>query len=329
MERKEASLRFMDDSPADSMMVGRLRSLLTKTTAMVLDVTDADTAWNTPWAHSQAGAELTEEETRRPRPQTGSWPWLMAPIAARLALQVAIEESRGFSAVLASDAASYAADVLCRAVLESSSLAWWLLDPAIGAETRLARSLAYRLHTALETTRAIDHLGLGPDEDRSEYGELPEAVEQEIGHLGPAWTWKTWGRSGASVSWGEGKEEEQSWPSYTYRVEDLVRHIWPQQKLPYAVLSAVAHAELLGLARNLPPPGIANRPRLRERTALRPVSDPAGFWLWHDTYVVLGALVFTADRAAVFLRLEDQLTALRTWTGELNSILPTLRPSTP
>lgn len=315
------------DAPPAGAIADRLRPLLTRTTALVLDVTDANTAWDTPWAHSPAGAELTAEEARRPGPQTGSWPWLIAPIAARLALRVAIEEAKGFSTTLASGTASYAADVLCRAVLESSSLAWWLLDPSIGAEARLARSLAYRLHTALETSKAIDHLGLGPDEDRSEYGELPEAVTQEIGCLGPNWSWKTWGRSGALVSWGEAEEEEQSWPSYTCRAEELVRDIWPQRKMPYAVLSAVAHAELLGLARNLATPDVADRPRPAGGTDLRPVGDPSGFWLWHDAYLVLGALVFTANRAAVFLGLKDQLTALRTWTGELNRTLPTLRPA--
>jgi hypothetical protein len=37
---------------------------------------------------------------------------------------------------------------------------------------------------------------------------------------------------------------------------------------------------------------------------------------------VLGALVFTAGRAASFLALEDQLEALRSWTGELDRTLP-------
>ena len=57
---------------------------------------------------------------------------------------------------------------MSRAVLESSSLAWWLLDPSIGAQARLARALAYRLHTASETKKAVGHLGLGPEEDPSE-----------------------------------------------------------------------------------------------------------------------------------------------------------------
>jgi hypothetical protein len=77
---------------------------------------------------------------------------------------------------------------VCRAVLESSSLAWWLLDPGIGAQTRLARALACRLHTAHETRKAVGYLRLAPDEDPCEYGELPGAAEQELTGLGPDWT---------------------------------------------------------------------------------------------------------------------------------------------
>jgi hypothetical protein len=50
---------------------------------------------------------------------------------------------------------------------------------------------------------------------------------------------------------------------------------------------------------------------------------------WQDTYLVIGALLFTADRAASFLGLHDQLTALHAWMAELNRRLPALRPSAP
>lgn len=66
---------------------------------------------------------------------------------------------------------------------------------------------------------------------------------------------------------------------------------WPQEKLPYAQLSAVAHAELLGLERNL----------ARGEPLLRVAPDDDGAWLWQDTYLVVGALIFIAHRAAAFL----------------------------
>jgi hypothetical protein len=52
-------------------------------------------------------------------------------------------------------------------------------------------------------------------------------------------------------------------------------------------------------------------------------------WLWQDTYLVLGALVFTTGRAAAFLGLHDQLAAVNAWMAELNRQLPALRPSAP
>jgi len=48
-----------------------------------------------------------------------------------------------------------------------------------------------------------------------------------------------------------------------------------------------------------------------------------------DTYLVIGALVFTAQRAAYFLRLKDQLTGLHDWISELARRLLQLRPSAP
>lgn len=107
--------------PADSLL-GQLESVLTTTITMAQQVA-GDPSWDTPVAHSPAGMELTAEEARRPEPQTGGWPWLLGPMIASWALQVALEEAKGFAAVLDPDATSYAADVLCRGVLESSSLA--------------------------------------------------------------------------------------------------------------------------------------------------------------------------------------------------------------
>lgn len=174
------------DNSSTSRLVPGLRALLTTTAGLVTDVTDAD--WHAPLTSSQADAEMRAQEAHRPPPETGSWPWLAAPLIARLALQVALEQARGFSAVLDQEATCYAADALCRAVLEPASLAWWLLEPDIDAERRLARALVYRLNTAKATSKAIDQMGLGHDEDRSGYGELPEHVEQEITSLGPTWT---------------------------------------------------------------------------------------------------------------------------------------------
>jgi len=305
----------MDTSAGDTMRT-ELRGLLGEAITLGLAVADADAAWDTPWAHSPAGTELTAEEARRPEPLAGSWPWLAGPMFARWALQVAAAAATGFCTVLGQDATSYAADVLCRGILESSSLAWWLLDPDIGSEQRLARSLVYRLHTAGETSRAVRALELGPDDDPDEYGESVAGVRQEISALG--WSCS---KSGAVSFGGGASAATESWPGYTKRAASLVEKIWPQPRLPYAVLSAVAHAELLGLQRNLAPPAVQGRDS-------RPAPSPDSLlWLWQDAYLVLGALVFSADRAAAFLGLSDQLAALRALTGQLDQRLPALRPA--
>jgi hypothetical protein len=67
--------------------------------------------------------------------------------------------------------------------------------------------------------------------------------------------------------------------------------------------------------------GIANL-----HVAHHPASE---LWLWQDTYLVIGALVFTAERVAYFLRLNDQLTGLHDWISELARRLLQLRPSEP
>ena len=192
-------------------------------------------------------------------------------------------------------------------MLETSSLAWWLLDPDIDSKTRLARSLSYRLHSAEQTKKAISALGLAPEDDPSELGELPEAVMADV--------------RGAQLPTDQsGKvlfSAQEACLGYTDRVAGLVAQIWPQTKLPYAVLSAVAHGEMLGLVRNL----AQGEPRLR-------VAPGVGTdtWLWQDVYLVVGALLFTAERAAAFVGLGDELTALQAWMQESQRGLLDVRP---
>lgn len=287
-----------------------MRTLLTRTIDLVAGVTN-DPHWDTPWRDSRAGQELAEEESRPDRP-SGSWPWLGALMIARMALQVAAEEAKGLLAVLGQEATSYAADVLCRAVLESSSLAWWLLDPDIDADRRVARCLAYRLSSAQQTLKAIQHLVLDPDEDPSEYGELPDDVVEEIEGLGL--TWSPRGAGGRPVC------ADESCPSYTERVSALIGQFSSQQKIPYAFLSAVSHGEVLGLTRSL-----VRRPNEKTKQ-LFPDAHDSAFWIWHDVYLMIGALTFSADRAASFLDLDEQREALEHWMKAAPRALSALRP---
>lgn len=202
-------------------VVGELGALITKELELVNEVTSS-LAWDSPTRTSPAGNELVEEESLPDR-TSGSWPWLSGPLIARWALQLAAAEAEGFSAVLDLGTTSYAADVLCRSVLESTALTWWLLEPDIGSQKRVARALAYRLSSANETAKAVKHLGLPVDGDWSGYGELPDDVKKEIQQLGLSCTRGPGGRPrcGGEVL-----------PSYTERIADLVGQVWPQPNTP-------------------------------------------------------------------------------------------------
>lgn len=306
----------MCSSPTNGLAV-ELCDHLAAVIALAEAVVDPDGPWESPLQDSQAGAELLAEEARQPAPRTGSWPWLMAAIVSRWALWVAVEEAKALCNVTDTERTSYGADVLCRSILESSSLAWWLLDPEIDAEGRLARALLYRYNTAKRGQQAAEHVGIGPDEDRSDYGELPEAVEQEARGLG------------FEIDRNRLLCRGQSLPTYTDRVASLVQHVWPQAKLPYALLSAVAHAELLGLTLNLGQlSSIPTSSDTAPWSTLRPVPDRSGVWFWQDTYLVAGVLLFSCERAAEFLGLAPQSESLNAAKGTVQEALSRIRPQT-
>ena len=226
-------------------MIDELRLLIAKSRELSDSVVDSE-AWDEPYAGSGASEEIITEEADASRPE-GSWPWLSVLLIARWALQLAGREVAGFAAVL-DIGAPYPGDVLCRAILEGTSLSWWLLQPDIGSRRRLARALAYRLGSARETERAIKHLELGEDEDedRSGYGESREEVVNAIESLHLEC------RDKAPIT-----VDGEELPGYTKRVAALVRAVWPQEKLPYSLLSQVSHAELGGLACGLRYPNVA------------------------------------------------------------------------
>jgi hypothetical protein len=252
-------------------------------------------------------------------------------MTAHWALWAMTEQARTLPAMLDSHATSYGADVVSRAVLEAASLAWWLLDPGIDAQQRTARWLVWRLHTADESRKAVKALELGDDEDPSEYGESLEDIQRDIAELG----WSVGDRTetrepNASASTTrrrpvlspvmlpDGRKEH--WRGPTERVADLVKSIWPQGGFPYRRLSAVAHAELLGMSLNLAPVSPGD-------TVLRPTPAPGtALWLWQDAYLVAGALVFTTGRAASFLGLDEYAERLNALTAYLSHALAALRP---
>jgi hypothetical protein len=113
-----------------------------------------------------------------------------------------------------------------------------------------------------------------PSTQQRRYGQSVADVQREIAGAGVGWS-----TSGQHVLFGDRQER---WPGYTARVATLAGAIWSQHDLPYRTLSAVAHAEVLGLTRNLASmtPGAST---------LRPVPDAATtIWLWQEAYLVSG-----------------------------------------
>ena len=113
-------LRCMSTNPGYGIE-SNLCPLLSTTLLLTREVAGAESAWTTPLVASRAGRELSAQEARADRP-TGSWPWLASLKIARWGLQVAIEVTGSFSVLLRHGGTSYAADGLCRMILEHTSL---------------------------------------------------------------------------------------------------------------------------------------------------------------------------------------------------------------
>jgi hypothetical protein len=106
-----------------------------------------------PSAESRAMAELNDERRFR----TANWEEpvrnahsygqvLVAPLADHLASLAAAAQHSVIGP-------SFAHLALLRAIMETSTLASWLLEPAIGVERRIKRSLTYRIDNADNLTR--------------------------------------------------------------------------------------------------------------------------------------------------------------------------------
>ncbi len=159
---------------SDLMTTG-LQNLVTRALVATASIID-HTPWCAPPTGSDAAGDLAGS-------QWGEAPVRNALDIAWMAIGAAASEILAFSAVLPGARTCYASEVLARAVLESASLALWLLEPGIGPRTRVARSIAYRLNGAMHMESALDHLTLREGEQRSDYGELREDVVEDASGL--------------------------------------------------------------------------------------------------------------------------------------------------
>ena len=123
--------------------------------------------------------------------------------------------------------------------------------------------MQHRHRKALDAAEHDDGNDQSKAGEAGEAGEAVEAVEREIAVLGWRVAVTKNGTKNLNKLVFEGRT--QRWPSDTKRVVDLVASIGPQEQLSYRLLSAVAHAELHGLARNLAPAPHRDRGRTRLR----------------------------------------------------------------
>jgi hypothetical protein len=120
-----------------------------------------------PWASSRAMAELADQH----RWSTPEWlePARNAHAYGGFLTYLIAEHVSAHAAIIdgSSVGPSYAHMSCVRAVLEAVPIAHWLLDPAIGAETRIQRSITFRLHSANQQKRMVNIAGARDAAERS------------------------------------------------------------------------------------------------------------------------------------------------------------------
>lgn len=130
-----------------------------------------------PTPGSLAAAEVIEEPTFAEH--IGGRPVVNARLMGTIQLAAAADHLGALCRLLELEATVlYADKVLARAGIESAARALWLLDPSIGARTRVARGLSERLHDTFQAGRLLG------DDDPSERNADREALLQRASAAG-------------------------------------------------------------------------------------------------------------------------------------------------
>jgi hypothetical protein len=137
-----------------------------------------DVEWVPAW-QSEAARELTETVRGAGGPW-GDMPVRTAYAAAAFLLEAVLQCVRALSGALTAEATPYVANCLARSALEAGSRAWWLLEPDIGAQRRVARFLLIRARSARAVHDTAKTLGAEP----GDYGETVATVFQHAAALG-------------------------------------------------------------------------------------------------------------------------------------------------
>lgn len=213
---------------------------------LVWDVTDKVEGWTYPgrWQAepgSEAASEFANNEQRPDGTTWGDGPVQAAFAYAQMAMMATIQHGRAVATLVHPSRPILPQEALTRSALEAASVAWWLLEPGLGARRRVARMQVLRLNSATEDQKTLNVLAKAGVNVSGIGGETVPFVKSYSAALGLATF--TESRKGR----GYDQCESEIRPGYTKRVTQLTDAAGFHGAYP--IYSGVAHAELNGLWR--------------------------------------------------------------------------------
>jgi len=193
-----------------------------------------DTGGGAPQPGSEAQAELDNAETGTDGLHWGPDPVSTTHVLAQIRLAAASDQVRGTGKLAASsEGGLFSPWAPGRAALEAAGVAYWLLEPNIGARERVARGLTDLMRSIRGARRFASKAGVDFDFD----ARFDDAATTAA-HLGLTITGEGWGRYVGS----------DDLPSKTELVEAISG---PDNEGIYSIFSGFAHGEAWALFETL------------------------------------------------------------------------------
>lgn len=237
----------------DAGRVAELRVVLEEAVEVATKYLDAP-VWQ-PVPRSEGAGDLANGETGTGGPW-GDGPVRTAHALTHALLDAAVAHIRALALLYVGSPPPMAPTTVARSVFETAGTAWWLMEPGIGARSRVARVTSERLRSAREAAKAISLLqgSVTP----SDYSETETQVIMYATGLG------------LTATAGDPRIDGQVRPNST----DLITTLFttdsalsrPQAQLVYPVYSGVAHGLLYGIQQFLRPEQVQGEVRLVWKT---------------------------------------------------------------
>jgi hypothetical protein len=204
-----------------------------------------------PSSGSEGAAEVANTEVGP------AGPWGESPVRTAHALTHALMDAglahlRALALLYVDSPPEMAPTTIARSVMETAATAWWIMEPGIGARSRVARVTSERLRSALEAAKAIG--SLPPTVNPADYSETEQHVRQYATDLGLTTT------AGDVRIDGQVRRNSTDLISWLFETETELNQ--SQARLVYPVYSGVAHGLLYGIMQFLRPVDINGEIRL-------------------------------------------------------------------